>query len=116
VESIRGALEVFLVEGPFDLLTLLQWGYPTVALMWSHVKDELVDELRDAERIYVVTHPDEAGRRVAGELAEIFGERTYILQPLPGAKDPNELAKQPHARETFAALVQKATHSRAGLV
>lgn len=112
VESIRGAREVFLVEGPFDLLTLLQWGYPTVALMGSHVKSELVDELRDAERIYVVTHPDEAGRRVAGELAEIFEERTYILPPLPGAKDPNELAKQPHAKETFAALVREATLNR----
>ncbi len=109
LESIRGAREVFVVEGPFDLLTLLQWGYPTLALMGSHVKEELVDELRNVERIYVIKHPDEAGRRVACQLAENFGEQIRILPPLPGAKDPNELAKQPHAREMFVALIQKAT-------
>ncbi len=109
LESIRGAHEVFLVEGPFDLLTLLQWSYPALALMGAHVKDELVEELCDANRIYVVTHPDEAGRRVACQLAEKFGKRIRILPPLPNAKDPNELAKQPHARETLGALIQNAT-------
>jgi DNA primase len=108
LEAIRGAREVFLVEGPFDWLTLLHWGYPTLALMGSHVKDELIDELHGAVRIYVVTHPDEAGLRVASQLAEMFAKRTFILPPLPNAKDPNELAQQPHGRETFAALVLNA--------
>lgn len=108
LELIRGAHEVFLVEGPFDMLTLIQWGYATLALMGSHVKDELIDELADAERIYIVTHPDEAGQRVARQLVETLGKRARIVPPLPNAKDVNELTAHPRAREIFAALVQRA--------
>lgn len=108
LETIRGAREVFLVEGPFDMLTLVQWGYPTLAWMGSHVKDELIDELSGAERIYIVTHPDEAGQRVSRQLVETLGKRARIVPPLPNAKDVNELAGRPRASEIFAALVQRA--------
>ncbi len=108
LETIRGARDVFLVEGPFDMFTLVEWGYPTLALMGSHIKDELIDELAGAERIYIVTHPDEAGQRVARQLIETLGKRARIVPPLPHAKDVNELAGRPRAKEIFAALVQRA--------
>ncbi len=73
-----------------------------------HVKDDLIDELAGAERIYIVTHPDEAGQRVARRLVETLGKRARIVPPLPNAKDVNELAGRPRASEIFAALVHGA--------
>ncbi len=76
--------------------------------MGSHVKDELIDELALAERIYIVTHSDEAGQRVARQLLRAIGKRARIAPPLPNAKDVNELAGRPRASEIFASLVQSA--------
>src|SRR5574341_193286 len=84
-ELVKGAREVFVVEGPFDWLTLTSWGYAALALMGSHVKDEMVDLLAGAKRIYVVTHHDEAGLRVARQLTETFRERVRVIPPLPNA-------------------------------
>jgi DNA primase len=108
-ELIRGASEVCLVEGAFDWLTLVEWGYPTVALLGSHLKHELVSELADAQRVFIVTDSDEPGRKSARQLAETFGKRARIVPPLPNAKDVNELAMRPRAREIFAELVQQAS-------
>ena len=108
-ELIRGASEVCLVEGAFDWLTLVEWDYPTVALLGSHLKHELVSELADAQRVFIVTDSDEPGRKSARQLAETFGKRARIVPPLPNAKDVNELAMRPRAREIFAELVQEAS-------
>ncbi len=110
----RGSDEVFVAEGPTDWLTLIQWGYVAIALMGSHVKDELVDQLASAKRIYIVTHFDEAGHRVARQLCEIFGKRASVVPPLPNAKDVNELATHPHGREVFAQLAQRVGFDRCG--
>jgi DNA primase len=107
VEFIRGAAEVFVCEGAFDLLTLIEWGYPTVALLGSHLKREQVDELANAKRIFIVTDSDTAGRRSAHKLAEIFADRACVVPPLPNAKDVNELAMKPRGRKIFAALMQQ---------
>ncbi len=103
----QGADEVFVAEGPTDWLTLIQWGYVAIALMGSHIKDELVEQLSNAKRIYVVTHFDEAGRRVAGQLRETFGSRARVIPPIPNAKDVNELAMRVNGRETFTRLVHQ---------
>jgi DNA primase len=103
----QGADEVFVAEGPTDWLTLIQWGYVAIALMGSHIKDELVEQLSDAKRIYVVTHHDEAGQRVAHQLCQTFGKRARVVVSLPGAKDVNELAMRPNGKAIFADLVQQ---------
>jgi DNA primase len=105
---IRGASDVYVVEGAFDWLTLVEWGYAAVALLGSHLKQEQIDELAQAERIFIATDSDEPGRKSARQLAELFGKRARIVPPLPRAKDVNELAMRPHGREIFAELVQKA--------
>jgi DNA primase len=112
LELVRGSADVFICEGPLDWLTLVQWGYPAVALLGSHLKQDQISEIADAERIFICTDSDEPGRRSAGRLAEIFGKRACIVPPLPNAKDVNELAMRPRAHETFADLVQQA---RSGL-
>lgn len=108
-ELIRGASEVFLVEGAFDWLTLVEWGYPTVALLGSHLKQELVGELADVQRVFIVTDSDEPGRKSARQLAETFGKRARIVPPLPNAKDVNELARKQKGHEVFARLVEQVT-------
>lgn len=111
-DLVKGAREVFVVEGPFDWLTLVSWGYASLALMGSHVKDEMVDLLADAERIYVVSHYDEAGQRVARQICEKFEDRAHVVPPLPNAKDVNELASHPRGREVFAQMVDRAGFAR----
>ena len=116
LELARGSREVFVVEGVFDLLTLIQWGYPAVAIIGTHLKAESVEELAFAERIYIVTDSDRPGRESAEKLAETFGDRALIVPPLPDAKDVNELAQREGAALVFMSLVQQAhTQKAAGL-
>jgi DNA primase len=110
-ELIRGATDVFLVEGAMDWLTLVEWGYPTVALLGSHLKQDQISEMADAEHIYVVTDSDEPGRKCAHQLAETFGKRARIVPPLPNVKDVNELAMKQDGQAVFARLVEQ---SRSG--
>ncbi len=105
LEWARGASEVYIVEGAFDMLTLVQWGYPAVALIGSYLKAEWIADLDFAERVYIVTDSDEPGRASAQRLAATFGERALVVPPLPGAKDVNELAQRPDGRQVFAQLV-----------
>jgi DNA primase len=104
-ELIRDAPDVFVCEGPIDWLTLVDWGYPAVALLGSHLKHEMVSELASAERIFIVTDSDEPGRKSARQLAEILGPRSRIVPTLPNAKDVNELATHANGRQVFAQLV-----------
>lgn len=108
LETAKGSREVFIVEGPFDWLTLTDWGYPAVALLGSHMKSEWVDELSFAERLYIVTDSDDAGRHSAQQLAVQLGRRAVVVPPLPDAKDVNELAGHVGAAAIFMELVQRA--------
>jgi len=114
VELIRSAAEVFIVEGAFDWLTLSEWGYPTVALLGSHLKHDQISEIADAERIFIVTDSDEPGRKSARQLAEILGKRARIVPPLPNAKDVNELAMRQQGQAIFAELVQRSAGGTSG--
>lgn len=109
LEKAQGSEEVFIVEGIFDLLTLVQWGYPAVALLGSHMKEDWKEALAFAKRVYIVTDSDEAGRAAARRLAETFRERAIIVPPLPEAKDVNELAMQPGGRVVFKELLTRTT-------
>ena len=107
LEGAQKHREVFIAEGAFDMLTLLQWGYPAVALLGSHLKREWVEELAFAEHLYIVTDSDEPGRASAQILAETFDQRAVIVAPIPSAKDVNELAAQPSGRERFGHLLER---------
>lgn len=107
LESTRESREVFIVEGGFDLLALVQWGYPAVALLGSHMKAEWRDELAFAKRIFIVTDSDDAGRAAAHQLVQVFGERAIMVPPLPCAKDVNELAMQPDGQSAFRQLLAR---------
>lgn len=109
LEAAQKHREVSIAEGAFDMLTLLQWGYPAVALLGSHLKREWVEELAFAERIYIVTDSDAAGRTSAATLAGMFGERAIVVPQLP-VKDVNELALTRGGKRIFARLLSQVSH------
>jgi DNA primase len=114
-ELARDAGEVFVCEGAFDMLTLVEWGYAAVATL-GHPRREHVEELSRVERIYIATDADDAGREFAATLKESFGSRALVLpsfkrfKELQDIKDVNELMeKHPQdGRDIFARLVRYA--------
>jgi DNA primase len=105
-ESLRGAQKVFVVEGPFDLLTLLNWGYAARCLLGSHLKREHEREFDGISCIYLALDNDDEGRAATEQLAKLFGPRAIVVPHLKGVKDVNELATRPDGCELFARLVR----------
>jgi len=105
-ECARNAQTVFLVEGPFDWLTLVNWGYAARGLLGAHLKREQERELEHAGRIGLILDNDVEGERAAQTLLELFGERAFRILLPQGIKDVNELAQRPNGRALFERLVQ----------
>lgn len=105
--SAEGAKAVFLVEGPFDWLTLVNWGYAARGLLGSHLKREHQHEFDAVERIYLVMDNDEEGSSASRVLAEKFGSRARVVQLPQGIKDVNEMAQRPNGRALFERLVEQ---------
>ena len=105
-EAAKDSAEVFVVEGVFDWLTLLNWGYPSVALVGTHAGPEVVKMLTAFERVYLTLDNDEAGRAAAETLAQVIGRRAVIVSP-PRVKDVAELATVPDGLRIFARTVMR---------
>jgi len=107
---LRRGFPVFVVEGVFDWLTLLQWGYQAVCLLGTSLKKNDALQLCQAKRVYLALDNDEAGERGTRELGERLRERTevFCLHLPRSVKDTNELAQMSDGREIFARLVRSA--------
>ncbi len=105
-EAAKDSREVFVVEGVFDWLTLLHWGYPSVALIGTHARPEVVEMLTAFERVYITLDSDEAGQAAAETLAQVMGRRVVIVS-LPRVKDVAELATVPDGLRIFARSVMR---------
>jgi DNA primase len=90
---VRGD-EVLATEGPFDWLTVVQWGLPVVALLGTHVSRSTAQTLARFQRVYLVLDADEAGRRAADGLVH----------------DLNDLGRLPDGREAFQHCLELAAH------
>jgi len=101
---------VLVVEGPFDWLTLVQWGLPAVALVGTHVRREVLGELVGYARLYLALDADEAGRAGAAVLQEALGPRAVPVA-LPGVKDVAELALLPEGRAVFVDALRRREHA-----
>lgn len=101
---------VFVVEGAFDWLTLLQWGYQALCLLGLHLNREDAHRLCQARRIYLALDNDEAGQRASEELASRLGRVTEVrvIRFPQSVKDASHLAQRSDGREIFAHLVRRA--------
>lgn len=105
--SAQGSQDVCVVEGPFDWLTLVNWGFATRGLLGSHLKREHEHEFDSFERIYLVMDNDQEGRTACRALSEEFGSRARVVRLPQGIKDVNELAQRPSGQAVFEQLVQQ---------
>ncbi len=104
-EVAKDSQEVFVVEGVFDWLALLKWGYPALALVGTHVRPAAVSALSGFERVYLLLDNDEAGQAAAEGLAQVLQGRG-VTMTLPGVKDVAELATRGDGRRILARALQ----------
>jgi DNA primase len=108
LDQARRSPTVVVVEGSFDWLTLTMWGYPVVATLGTHVRADLVEELRTFQRQFLVLDNDGSGFEATVALQEQLGP-TAIPVGLPDRmKDPSQLAAQPDGPQQFAAALLQA--------
>ncbi len=106
-EAAKDSPNVFLVEGTFDWLTLLSWGYPALALVGTRVRSEVLDTLARFDRISVVFDTDHAGQVAADDLVRRIGMRAVAIT-LQGIKDVAELATLPDGPSRFRRALRHA--------
>lgn len=99
---------VCLVEGPFDMLTLRQWGVPSLALCGTGPSSESLRNLGRWERIYTVFDADAAGQEATARLIHTLGARIIPLRLPPDVKDPAELACRADGEDLFRAAIRDA--------
>jgi DNA primase len=102
------ARPVELVEGPFDLLTLLEWGYQGVAAMGTHLSQRDEARLAGVPQVTITPDADDAGWSAASDWALAIAPpsgRGVRLRLLPdGVKDVSHLAQMPDGRAVFRRL------------
>ncbi|MCI0714381.1 MAG: toprim domain-containing protein [Chloroflexi bacterium] len=105
----RGCDTVAVVEGQADAITLSQWGIPAVALAGMNSSAELIDQLKNHRRVYIMLDNTTQARLQALELARQIGS-TACLPVLPAAiKDANEwLVKQQATAKQVQAVLNAA--------
>ncbi len=106
-ESARGAQSVFLVEGPFDWLTLMSWELPALALVGTHVRPAVLTSLTRFARIYLVLDNDDAGRAASAPIRGALGNRAVPVS-LSDAKDVSDLAVRADGYAAFVQAVHEA--------
>jgi len=111
-DGAKDSSDVVLVEGVFDWLTLLNWDYPALALVGTHVRSEVLRALTRFDRLHIVLDGDDAGRAAAKGLARTLGNRAVVVS-LPNAKDVAELATVPDGRKAFSQALGKYELERA---
>jgi DNA primase len=108
LEDARDSPAVVIVEGSFDYLTLRMWSYPVVATLGTHLRPDLIDELRSFDRQYLVLDNDDAGVEATLTLHEAFGGTSIPVALPDGVKDPAELVSRTDGRKLFAAALLQA--------
>lgn len=86
---------IFVVEGAFDALRMWQNGFPAVGILQAAISETQLNLLRKLpfQKIVIATDNDEAGRRVAKQLADKLKDtkEVYMLAYPQGRKDPGEM-------------------------
>jgi DNA primase len=113
---VRGD-EVVVTEGPFDWLTAVQWGLPTVALLGTHVSRSTERALARFRRVYLALDADEAGHRATAALMSALEPRAIAVELPSGVHDLNDLGRRdrrgsPVGAEAFQRCLEHANHRK----
>ena len=106
LEPIQGQADVFVTEGLFDWLALIQWGYSAVCLLGTWLKRQHESLFDNAQSIYLALDSDAAGLAATQRLLALWPDRAVALTLPDGVKDVGELAQRPDGRQVFEALLR----------
>lgn len=98
---------VVVVEGPFDWLTAVEWGFAAGALLGTRVSDRAVRQLDRFEQVYLALDNDAAGWQATAELAERLGHRAIPVRLPSGVHDVSSLG-QNGGRAAFTRCILQA--------
>lgn len=96
--------EVYIVEGILDCLSLIQCGYPAVAVLGaSNFKPEYLQKFSSCEKAYICLDGDEAGIKGSLKIGNIIGDRARI-SCLPEGMDINDYFNS-YTKDDFNKLI-----------
>lgn len=93
-EDGRGV--VFLVEGPFDVIYLVQCGIKNVvAINGSHINGPQIEKLlKWFDSVVIVMDGDAAGGKATTRLEKVFAKRIHVATyAIPDGRDPNQMTE-----------------------
>jgi DNA primase len=100
------------VEGPFDLLILHEWGYQKrfdlVSLLGTGFKKSWLPDFEHYEQILLATDQDEAGERAAAGLAALLPGRAARVTWPQRYEDVGVLGQVREGRAILSAAVERA--------
>jgi DNA primase len=104
---------VVLVEGPFDWLTAVGWGFDTAALLGTRVSERVLRQLDRFTQVYLALDNDEAGREAVRNLTEALGRRAIPVRLPPGVCDVSALAQEGGRPAFISCILRAASDARA---
>ncbi|MFN8472797.1 MAG: CHC2 zinc finger domain-containing protein [Anaerolineae bacterium] len=107
-EAAARQRHIVLTEGVFDVLTLRQWGVPSLGLLGTHARSDAVRALLHFGRIYLAFDNDDAGRAATADLQAVLGRRAIPLELRDNVKDIADLALLPDGQALFMAALRNA--------
>lgn len=104
---------VILVEGPFDWLTAVGWGFDTAALLGTRVSERVLRQLDRFSQVYLALDNDDAGHEAVRNLTEVLGPRAIPVHLPTGASDVSALAHQGGRPAFISCILRAANDARA---
>jgi len=104
---------VVLVEGPFDWLTAVGWGFDTAALLGTRVCERVLRQLDRFSQVCLALDNDDAGQAAMQDLAEILGPRAIAVHLPAGVSDVSALAQEGGRPAFISCILRAANESRA---
>lgn len=100
-----GQPAVIFVEGPLDAIAIWQWGYSTIALIGTAIKEEWLPQLERFNPVYICLDSDAPGKEAALLAAEKLGIRARLVLLPKGIDDPADFVEKGHTRDEFEQLL-----------
>ena len=104
---------VILVEGPFDWLTAVGWGFDAAALLGTRMSERVLRQFDRFTQVYLALDNDDAGRDATRSLTEVLGQRAIPIHLPPGVSDVSALAQEGGRQAFISCILRAASDARA---